>query len=324
MDERTPRHTPFVLEVGSCQVPGRLYQPAGPASRTVQVLVHGLTYDRRYWTLPGGYNYVEFMTRAGYAVAVFDRVGTGESTRPPAEQVTTDLHVRVLHEIVRGLRDGSLTGRPFDKVVVVGHSYGSGIGIIEAARHQDVDGLIVSGMLHAFTDMHHEAIDYFRPAAADPLLGPTAPPPGYLTQRPGFRAKMLEYAGNIDPLMSAHNELIKSTGALGEGNTLAQTYLPSYSLAVNAPVLLVVGEHDALFCGKDVAHGKDPDAVHRHEQSFYSAAARLRTYVIPAAGHSLNLHYNARTWFAIARDWIDHQAPPRARSVVARAAESPR
>jgi hypothetical protein len=27
------------------------------------------------------------------------------------------------------------------------------------------------------------------------------------------------------------------------------------------------------------------------------------------AGHSLNLHYNARTWFAIARDWIDHLVP---------------
>lgn len=308
---------PFRLSVDSggrdWEIPGELYLPAGPVPRTVQVLVPGLTYDRRYWTLPGPYNYAEFMAGAGYAVAVFDRLGTGGASRPPADEVTIDAHVLVLRQLVQGLRTGSLTARRFERVVVVGHSYGSGIAIMEAARHRDVDGLIITGMLHAFTDLYGQVRDFFHPGTEDPVVGPTSPPRGYLTQRPGRRATMLEYPPNIDPAMSELNEAIKSTGTLGEGDTLEQTYEAAHSLDVSVPVLIVVGERDALFCGEDVDFGRSSAAVHAFEQAYYSPAARLQTYVIPRAGHSLNLHYNARTWFAIARDWVDHLVPRQAR-----------
>ncbi|HEU5158000.1 MAG TPA: alpha/beta fold hydrolase [Streptosporangiaceae bacterium] len=291
-------------------IPGELYLPAGQVPRTVQVLVPGLTYDRRYWTLPEPYNYAEFMAAAGYAVAVFDRLGTGGASRPPAEEVTIDAHVLVLRRLVQGLRSGSLVARKFERVVVVGHSYGSGIAIMEAARHKDVDGLIITGMLHAFTELYGEVRGFFHPGTEDPVVGPTNPPPGYLTQQPGRRATMLEYEANIDPAMSKLNEAIKSTGTLGEGETLEQTYDAASSLGVGVPVLVVVGEHDALFGGKDVDFNRSSEAVHSFEQAYYSPASRLETYVIPRAGHSLNLHYNARTWFAIARDWIDRLVPP--------------
>lgn len=289
------------------RVSGDLYLPRGRVPDTIQVLLPGLTYDRRYWTAPGANNYAHHMACAGYAVLAFDRVGTGLSSRPPADQVTLDNHVAVLHEMIGMLRAGEIGCQAFGRVVAVGHSFGSGIAIVEAARHNDIDALIVSGMLHATTSLYEEVIDFFHPAAEDPVLGPTAPPKWpewYMTQRPGYRAKMLEYADNIDPRLSEYNELIKSTATIGEGLSLPETYRPEHSLAIKVPVLNVVGEHDALFCGEDVKFGADATSVHEFESAFYSAEASLETHVIPSSGHSLNIHRNAVEWFEIARQWI--------------------
>jgi hypothetical protein len=164
-------------------------------------------------------------------------------------------------------------------------------------------------MLHAFTDLYQQVIDFFHPAAQDPIVGPTQPPPGYLTQLPGYRVRMLEHPPNVEPDLSEYNELIKSTGALGEGDTLPQTYLPTHSLAVRAPVLIAVGQYDALFCGEAVGFGRDSASVHAYEEAFYSPEARLETRVIPDAGHSLNLHRNATDWFEIVLDWLDRRVP---------------
>ena len=62
---------------------GELRIPEG-GSDTVQVLLPGLTYDRRYWNAPGKYDYAAHMLAAGYAVLLLDRLGTGGSSRPPA------------------------------------------------------------------------------------------------------------------------------------------------------------------------------------------------------------------------------------------------
>jgi pimeloyl-ACP methyl ester carboxylesterase len=252
------------------------------------------------------------MREAGYAVLALDRIGTGDSTCPPSEQVTTGNHVQVLHQIVRALREGRVHGTVFDRVVTVGHSYGSGIAIVEAARHQDVDGLIVSGMLHATTHLYEEVRAFFHHASQDPVLGPKAPeggwPEWYMTQKPRMRARMLEHAPTVAPWLSEHNEQIKATATLGEGESLPLTYEAEPSRAITVPVLLVVGAHDALFSGDEVAFTAEAGPVHAFEQRFYSPEARLETHVIPGAGHSLNVHRNAADWFEIARRWTDHHA----------------
>lgn len=290
-------------------VSGDLYIPQGGTPDTIQVLLAGLTYDRRYWTVPGANNYAQHMAGAGYAVLAFDRIGTGLSSRPPADQVTLDNHVAVLHEMIGMLRAGEIGGMTFSRVVTVGHSFGSGIGIVEAARHNDVDALIVSGMLHDTSPLYEEVINFFHPASEDPVLGPTAPPKWpdwYMTQKPGYRAKMLEYAGNIETRLSEYNELIKSTATIGEGLSLPETYKPEYTKNIKVPTLNVVGQYDALFSGPNVKFCADSASVQEYEAPFYSAEARLETHVIPLSGHSLNLHRNAVEWFEIARQWIGY------------------
>lgn len=285
---------------------GRLLIPEQGA-RTVQVLLAGLTYDRRYWTVPGSYDYSAHMLRAGHAVLLLDRLGTGASSRPEAERVDVDSNVEVIHHVVQQLRSGTPDGHSFDTVVSVGHSFGSGLAIVEAARHADVDALVVTGMLHTTAPLYDEVITFFHPASQDPVIADPALPKWYMTQRPGLRSRMLEHADGIDPELSRFNEEIKATATLGEGESLPQTYLPEYSRAVKVPVLLVVGEHDALFSSADVGFAARSEAVHDFEKDFYAPEAELETHVIAGTGHSLNLHRTAPDWYAIAEHWLDRK-----------------
>jgi len=280
--------------------------PAGGA-RTVQVLLPGLTYDRRYWQVPGENNYVEFMLEAGYAVLALDRLGTGLSSRPPARQVNTDSHVEAIHQVIQDLRRGTPGGHSFANVVTVGHSYGSGIAIVEAACHHDVDGVVVTGMLHTTAPLYEEVINFFHPASEDPVIADPDLPELYATQRPGLRARMLEHAEGMDPELSAHNERIKSTATIGEGDSLPQTYLPAYSSAVERPVLLVLGEFDALFSSHDVDFAADSGSVHGFEEKFYGPAAELEVHVLPQTGHSLTVHRTAQQGYQVVREWLDRR-----------------
>src|SRR5689334_14888823 len=60
--------------------------------KTIQVLIHGGTYDHNYWDFPyqpETYSYVRELTNAGYATLNIDRLGVGESSRPvPGSSLT--------------------------------------------------------------------------------------------------------------------------------------------------------------------------------------------------------------------------------------------
>jgi pimeloyl-ACP methyl ester carboxylesterase len=249
-------------------VRGELLVPDGGAS-AVQVLLPGLAYDRRYWQVPGEYDYAGFMLRAGYAVLALDRLGTGRSSRPPADEVTVDSNVEAIHRVVQQLR----REYAFDRVVAVGHGFGSGLAVAEAERHADVDALVLTGLPRAYEGV----VDSLHPAAEDPILGDADLPESYLAQRPGMRARLFEHPRGVERRLSAHHELIKSTVTTGEVASLPQ--LPPPSDAVPVPVLLVAGDQDEY-------------------------ADLPGTQLIPGSGHALNLHRSAAKGFRVISEWL--------------------
>ena len=292
------------------EVYAELFLPAGDVPAAVQLLVPGFTYDHRYWTVPGTYNYAAAMVAAGYAVLALDRVGTGRSARPPAAEVTADSNAHVLHQVVQALRSGALGGPAFGTVIGVGHSYGSGVLLVEDAAHHDLDGLVLTGMLHTTAPLHASARDLFHQASEDELLGGRAQwPADYATHRPGYRSRLLEAPGRVEPAISAYNEAIKGTATIGEGDTLPQTYSPELSRAVSVPTLVVVGELDQLFSAGDGAGQADVAAVLARERACYSAAARLEIEVLPDTGHALTIHPSAPRFFALVADWAGRMVP---------------
>ena len=90
--------------------------------KTVQLLVHGYTYDHLYWDLPyqsPNYSYVTAAVQAGYATLNIDRLGVGLSDHPAPELLTTISDAYVLHELVQDLRGGTFQGMHAPKVMLV-------------------------------------------------------------------------------------------------------------------------------------------------------------------------------------------------------------
>lgn len=114
-------------------ISARYCQPSGVKPTTVQLLSHGLGFDKVYWEFGGPqseYNYVKAATEAGYATFAYDRLGTGQSSKPdPYGLVQASIEVAVLTSLTGKLRDGVVcpdVPKP-EAVLHVSHSWGSQI-----------------------------------------------------------------------------------------------------------------------------------------------------------------------------------------------------
>ena len=125
------------------------------AGTTVQLLIHGATYNHKYWDFGRvdgtRYSYARDIAAHGFPAFALDEIGAGDSSHPPSEQLTIDATAHVAHQIVQDLRSGLIAGIPFGKVIIMGHSLGSVVVWEEAINYKDVDGLIVTGAAHSIT-----------------------------------------------------------------------------------------------------------------------------------------------------------------------------
>ena len=110
----------------------------------------------------------------------------------------------------------------------------------------------------------------------------------------------------MDPEVSEHNERIKSTATIGEGDTLAQTYDPAHSRALDVPTLVVVGEKDQLFSAGEDGRPEIGPVLDR-ERACFSPAAELEIAVVAGSGHALTIHRTAADFFDAVREWADRR-----------------
>lgn len=283
----------------------------GPiAGKTVQVLVHGATYDHTYWNFPISaqtYSYVKQMTNAGYVTLNFDRIGTGLSDTPPALQVDLQSNAYVLHQLVQDLRNGSFSGVSFSKIVLVGHSFGATTVIEEASQFADAGGIIIVGVMHTVNATGAAAvITSFYPAHNDPKFAQSSLPPGYNTSIPGTRLASFYNPADADADVIVEDEALKQTITDGELATVFTGLSPTATLVIHVPVLVAVGEKDITVCGLLLSCATNAVIVTR-EAAFYSPHACLEGFVLPSSGHSINLHTNAPQWFQAAIDWTNRR-----------------
>ena len=279
---------------------------------TVQLLVHGATYNHLYWNFPYGngyYSYVDAATAAGYATFDIDRIGDGNSSRPPSSGLDLNAGAVAVHDAATALRAGAVDGHQFRHVIMVGHSLGSIEAWVEAARYHDVDALIITGALHVLTPSAPALVQNdFYPAADDPACAAAGLDPGYFTTRPGTRESLFYDPATTDPAVVAADEANKDTNTLAElAGTLSllsepPAQQPSYQLTV--PVLVVVGADDNLFCAGVTAYNcASPASVRSYESQYYPPAAHLKVVVIPDTGHDLALSTTAPLTDAVMTGW---------------------
>lgn len=128
---------------------------SGPSS-LVQVLTHGVGFDRTYWDLSiNNYNY-SYVAKAtdeyGYSTFSWDRLGIAESQHGDAvNEIQSALEISALYNLTSQLRDGTIPGIdcPFDKTMHIGHSFGSIESYSLAVLHPEAtDGLVLTGFAH--------------------------------------------------------------------------------------------------------------------------------------------------------------------------------
>lgn len=287
-------------------VHGTLCTPATGTPRALEVLVPGGSYNRLYWdgVGVGEYSYTARANARGLATLAIDRIGTGRSTTPPSVLVTPQVQTDAIHQVITAARAGTLDSRRYTRIALAGHSLGSMLSALAAARHPgDADAVVLSGFSH-----HPDPVETVR------LLGTTHPTtlelssldPGYFTTIPGQRKQMFDADGDVAPEVVAADEARKDQFSAAEvPGALLGSLDPATTRAITAPVLVANGGKDTWACGGGVC--ADEATLQASEQSAYSRP--VSAFVLKKAGHSLAIAADGDQFADAVSDWLDHALP---------------
>lgn len=283
-----------------------------PGERRADILVAGATYNRTYWDWPqdpARYSYVDMTLRAGRATLSFDRLGTGASSKPVGLLLDVDDDAYVLHQLIGWIRD-----RQGVRVQAVGHSLGSVVLTKEQARWHDVDRVVVTGILH-LPGVGLNATGFatsLYPAALDPrFVGTANSTPGYLTTLPGRRGPTFYDPRTADPAVVEYDEKHKDVATAGETESIVELETPAMvnsTRSITAPVLVVMGQTDNIFCNLTVdCHSAS--SIRANEAPYYRGAPKLDVVTVANTAHNLTLHPSAPNSFAMINRWLTASSP---------------
>ena len=297
--------------VADQRVAGTYCAPArwhGP--RTVDVFTPGAGYTSEYWTWstyrPERYSVVRRTLAAGRATIVYDPLGRARSTKPVSTAVTFATDTHVLDSLVALARLGHR------RVNSIGHSYGSAVVIEQAATGRArVDRVVATGFAHGPRNVEVGTRNY--PANNEPRFAELDS--GYLTSRPGTRMLSFYHEPGVEPGLVAADEATKDTisvTAFG-GYVAQQSAAPADNVSrlIRAPVLLLMGQQDSIFCRAPAPHDcTRPQAMREYELAYFPAASRFSVVTVPHTGHSMTGHRSADAGFAALNAFLTGPAWP--------------
>lgn len=298
----------------------QLTLPAGAEPRSLQILLPGAMYSGIYWDSDfssGQYSYVDYMVRRGHATLNVDRLGIGRSDHPHSTKLTLESNVVVLHDIVSFARSGGLGFVP-ERVVTVGHSYGTLVASREAADFNDVDAVILTAALHSTSAEGAEAMGQkiaTYVASQEPQF--SGLDDGYVTSMPGTRMSMLYREDNVDPGLVELDEETKETVSLSEMAGLPQWQADGTTGRLTVPSLIALGDTDIVWCGPDSVDCSSAESVLAAERHHYPEDMQPDVFVLQQSGHDINFQHNFEDWYAMAASWLDSVLEQSAREGVA-------
>ena len=281
---------PVTLSDGNTyQIAGYLYYHGSFRNRTLQVLVHGATYNHLYWDVPAinghDYSYARYMAEQKYAVLAIDQLGAGASSKPDGDFVTLTETTSALHQVLSQLRSSeNPIGYGFDRIVLVGHSFGSINAVYVQASYHDADALVTTGLGH---------VPHPLPIPPE-LIGALAQFP-YFPLPPEARAGLFYYAPEADPDVIAYDN-----ANLADQLTRGQLFTTFFSIfqdpagQVTGPVLVQLGEHDALW----------PSTYAAGEAAYWTSAESVTVQSLANVGHDFNTHLDNQTGWRLIDEWI--------------------
>lgn len=265
---------------------GHLTTATGRASGTLQVLLHGNSYDHRYWDpgLNDEYSYCSHMATLGYDLLAVDLPGVGESDRTEDGELSLSATASALAALIRRVREHGLGDRRYEHISVVGHSMGAAIGVHLESRWRVADSLVVTAT--GFTPSRPRGA--WAPGAREALLSvpyPIVPAEGRLK---------FYHAASVDREVVDYDNAVLRTSIPRRlwADCIALQDDPEAGFAqVTCPVMVQLGEFDPIL----------PARCAEDERVLYTAARQVEVHQVPDIGHSFNLHRNRQeSWAAIA------------------------
>ncbi|KXJ90495.1 Alpha/Beta hydrolase protein [Microdochium bolleyi] len=292
-------------------------------SKTLQLLVHGNTYDSKYWSGLGyqEYNYEAHANALGYPTLAIDRLGSGKSTHPNGvTHVQTPYQVELLHKLIASLRGPGIVlpgapqsqVAPFDRLIWVGHSFGSIVGNQLALKYpRDVDAYVLMGIakpgkddfaLYGQWEMGFQsASDY------DASRFPYDKTYYVTSSKAGRMATFYSDPKAPDFDTAVYDADFATMGTITAGEALTQG-LNVTDFA--GPVFVITGQEDATFCGNGKREPVLPDCLSGADskigamREYYPRAGLFDFFAQPDAGHCHGTHYTAKQGFDATHDFL--------------------
>ena len=272
---------------------GHFFPASTSRRRVLQILVHGNSYDHRYWnaaTVNGeDYSYVAYMAARGYDVLAVDLPGVGDSDRPNGHAVTLNAVSSAVAAMVASIKKpDAIPGHRFDHVALIGHSMGAAIAVHAEARRPGADSLIVTAT--GFYPGRPRSA--WAPGAREALL---AEP--YARVPKESRVNFYHQAQADPDVVALDNETLRSSIPSGLwSDCISLQDDPEAGFAdIRCPVLIQLGEYDPILPAKFIDE----------ESAMYAAAPYVAVHSIPNTGHSFNLHRTRRQGWKAISDYLE-------------------
>lgn len=292
---------------GTFKIGATLCKPKnGTTPKGVQLLTHGVGFDRYYWDFAPGYSYVDVAAKNGYATFFYDRLSIGSSQiADPLQEVQAPLEVEIARSIAASLRNGTY-GPSFSTVVGVGHSYGSVITeAITSLYPQVLDAAILTGFSVNATGLPLFLLgNDFQLANHNLPYRYGALNNGFLVANTITNNEIAFFrAPNFDPAVLALANANKGSVTFGELFTTTAPIGPATQF--DGPVAVVNGDADLPFCSGNCSYPHN--LANDVKSALYAdlSADKFDSYLAPHTGHGLNLHYTALDAFAWIHEFLD-------------------
>jgi pimeloyl-ACP methyl ester carboxylesterase len=268
------------------------FYPAQVKRREVlQVLVHGVSYDHRYWdagTVNGqDYSYARYMVAQGFDVLAIDLPGAGPSPVPKGSSILVETVGKAISNLINSLREpDAIPGCRFGHISLVGHSMGCVVAVKTQATWSPADSLVVTGI--GYLPSRARAVVWGRDRRnRDALLDSE-----YALVPLEVRLKFY-YPPQMDPDVIAYDNEVLVTPALSSlwADCIRLWDDPESGAAeVTCPVYVQLGQHDPIMPGKHA----------EQERKCYTSSPAVTADELRDIGHCFNLHLNREQgWRAI-------------------------
>lgn len=274
-------------------------------NNTIQILTHGFGFGGSYWDFGVNTSYIDNAAQSGQITFSYDRLGIGNSSHPdPINTLQDSLHIAILHKLIVMLRSSDFSKHSFSKVIGVGHSFGSAVTYSVARQYPaDLDAVVLTGYSTNMTNSNQftSAVNILSAAKSFPdRFGHLQP--GYLvpTSKYGMQYAFLHYPNFAEDVYEKSFATVE-TQSLGE--QFSGAFFGGVAANYTGPAYIVNGEHDISFCDGNCYYPVNilDESL---KQALPNAAKGSGSFILPDAGHGINLHRNANEAFNAIQAWI--------------------